>query len=767
MKFLLLMFLVHQSSGVIYHLNFTEYVKMPELYHMDDYDTCIVEPGGTYCLFDADIYSKDNSELMQMIKEYTAYDVKHYNHTVVHRALCVQKTCKEFMQNRSLENEEDLNAVLEECVDAELWKGYKLNARLSEITYCKKHGEKSSLSIGDYVVGGVYLILIILNAAGTSYDILKGEKTGNPYLMAFSMRKNWRKLVAPSGQGPEPRLNRLKLFNGLRALTMICVFFSHTALVLAYTYLENPYYIETSYDDPSKYILFNGNLVTYTFFVMSGFLLAFNFELHAEKHRISLWDWPKGMLMRWLRLTPIYALVMFTVMTLMRHLGDGPLWPHVVTSEAVACNQYWWAHLLYINNYIFDDSHCFPQSWYLAADTQLFGLGLLVCILFRKPRAQIIALTVMLIVALAIPAAHLYFQQNLGAVVHLSPETYRSLFRFNDTFRIIFVAGHTNMSTYSLGIAGGLLTYHLLKNEKSVSQKLQVSWTTLTYRSLFRFNDTFRIIFVVGHTNMSTYALGIAGGLLTYHLLKNEKSVSQKLQVSWTTLSTENIHTHRTYRSLFRFNDTFRIIFVVGHTNMSTYALGIAGGLLTYHLLKNEKSVSQKLQKYPWIMWMTFPVGVGTILSGGIFYMDGYEPSTLLKIIYGATHKPLFQCIIIFIIIACIFKVETVYRGILEWRGFTWMGRASYAGFLMHSLFQRGLVGSQRLPSYMSDYNIMVLLAATIFLAFASGALLWVTVESPLATVTKTMLSPPRKNRPLRQEAETEDAKGKDFTTKV
>ncbi|XP_047996966.1 uncharacterized protein LOC125234670 [Leguminivora glycinivorella] len=218
-----------------------------------------------------------------------------------------------------------------------------------------------------------------------------------------------------------------------------------------------------------------------------------------------------------------------------------------------------------------------------------------------------------------------------------------------------------------------------------------------------------------------------------------------------------------TYRTLFRFNDTFRIIFVGGHTNMSTYALGIAGGLLTYHLLKNEKSVSQKLQKYPWVMWLTFPIGVGTILSGGIFYMDGFEPSTALKIIYGAIHKPLFQCNIIIIIIACIFKVETVFRGILEWRGFTWMGRVSYTAFLMHSLFQRGVVGSQRLPSYMSDFYIVVLLAATIFLAFGAGALLWVTVESPLAIVTKNLLSPPRRKRP----EPAEDAKEKDVTTKV
>lgn len=65
------------------------------------------------------------------------------------------------------------------------------------------------------------------------------------------------------------------------------------------------------------------------------------------------------------RLTPTYALAMATVNTWMRHLGSGPLWKQVVTSETTACRKYYWAHLLYINNYIYDDNLCFPQSWYV------------------------------------------------------------------------------------------------------------------------------------------------------------------------------------------------------------------------------------------------------------------------------------------------------------------------------------------------------------------------------------------------------------------
>ncbi|XP_063386236.1 uncharacterized protein LOC134672269 [Cydia fagiglandana] len=202
MKLLLLLFLVDQSSAVIHYLNLTEYSKMPDLYQMDDYDTCVMEPGGTYCLVDADLYSNEPSDLMLMIQEYSENTRKHYNHTKVHRALCVRKSCKDFVKNKSLENEADLRSILEDCVDDSLWKGYKLNARLTEVLYCKRHGDQRSFSTGDFIMAGVYLVLIILNAVGTSYDFITGDAAGNPYLLAFSFRRNWRKLIAPRGLIP-------------------------------------------------------------------------------------------------------------------------------------------------------------------------------------------------------------------------------------------------------------------------------------------------------------------------------------------------------------------------------------------------------------------------------------------------------------------------------------------------------------------------------------------------------------------------------------
>ncbi|CAB3219736.1 unnamed protein product [Arctia plantaginis] len=376
-----------------------------------------------------------------------------------------------------------------------------------------------------------------------------------------------------------------------------------------------------AYDDPLKQLLFNGSLVTHTFFIMSSFLLAYNFMLHTEKHPIRWMHLPKGIILRWLRLTPPYALVLGTIVTWMRHMHQGPMWGLVVVSEADACRQYWWAQFLYINNYVYDDALCMPQTWYLAADTQLFCLGLLVCVLARTCKARVVTLTGLMVVALAIVAGQTYFQ-DLEAVVIQSPESYRNLYATNDTFRLLYARGHTNISTYVLGLAAGFLTYR------------------------------------------------------------------------W----------------------------------------------------QNGKGLD-KYKKYRWVSWVCFPLGVAVILSGGLMYRDEGRPPTSLRVLYATLYKPIFQMIVIGIIVPSVFKLENVYRGIIEWRGFTWTGRVSYSAFLLHTLFQRGLTGAQTSPTHMSDYYVITVLAASIFLSYLCAAILWLVLEAPAASLIRAALAPNNNKR--------------------
>ncbi|XP_059046683.1 nose resistant to fluoxetine protein 6-like [Achroia grisella] len=622
------LFLVKCSSAVIYRINESEYDRFPPLYGLDDYEACMLDPDAVYCVGDYDLYSDEKSELMSLLQKYSDYTLKHFNHTQIHRGVCVTKTCKHFMNKQTVNKTEDLESTLAACLNESVWNDYQLQVKLNKIQYCKRAGEKQTVDISDAMMAIVCLVIIALNVIGSCYDstFWKKEDKGNPYLLSFSVRKNWSKLIAPSERGTDPRLDRLKLFNGLRTITMICVFFSHATLIMSYSYISNPLFVEKAYDDPLKQLLYNGSLVTHSFFVMSAFLLAYNLQIHSEKHVITWKHFPRGVLLRWLRLTPMYALMLGTISTVMRHMGDGPLWQLVVTSESAACRQYWWAHVLYINNYIYDDAWCTPQTWYLASDTQMFGLCLLLCVMMKTPRSRKIMLTVLFVYSLLVVAAHTYFQ-NLDAVVLQKPESFRSVYAYDATFRLLYARGHTNLSTYTLGLAGGFLTYYLQTEKKD---------------------------------------------------------------------------------------------------------------------LKNYKN-------YRWAFWLLFPMGVAVILSGGIFYIDGVTLPTIVTVLYATLYKPIFQILVVAFIIGCILKFDTVYRGIVEWRGFTWCGRVSYITFFVHTLFQRACLGLQTTPYHMSEYNISMLLLATTAGSFIVAAILWVLIEAPINGITKIFMQPQTTKPPSTQ----------------
>ncbi|XP_026739342.1 nose resistant to fluoxetine protein 6-like [Trichoplusia ni] len=613
----LLIILLEGSSAVIYKLNVSEYKKMPPLYAMDDYEACMADTGGTYCLVDFNLRAGKNPDLMSMIQGYSDYKMKHFNHTQIHRGVCLTITCKDYRVPNA-NGTEALQESLEGCLNNSIFLQYGLEGSIDNINYCDREGETIPIDTGDIVMAVVYLLIIVLNVAGSCYDVLlfnKEDKTGNPYLMAFSLRRNWARLTAPAyNEDQDPRLERLKLFHGLRTMTMLCVFFSHTVLIMSYSYVDNPLYIENAYEDPLKQILFNGTLVTHTFFVMSAFLLAYNFQMHAEKHAVSWLQFPKGILLRCLRLSPVYALMLLSVSTWLRRAGGGPLWARLVRGEAAACRQYWWAQLLYLNNYVYGDALCLPQTWYLAADTQLFCLGLAVCLLARSGRGRALLLGGLFAAAIAIVAGHTYFQ-DLDPVVIQSPEKYRNMYATDPTFRLLYIRGHTNMSTYILGLAGGFLAYHL-----------------------------------------------------------------------------------------------------------------------------HGKDMQKYKRKFRVLVWLVFPAGLAIILSGGMFYGSWRAPAAA-RLLYAALYKPAFQTVIITLILGCIFKIETVYRGLVEWRGWAWSGRVSYSAFFIHTQFQRALVGAQLQPLHMTDYYVMMILAGTIFLTYLCACAAWLLLEAPAAGVVRAVLN--------------------------
>ncbi|KAF9405672.1 hypothetical protein HW555_013694 [Spodoptera exigua] len=444
--------------------NHTEYDRMPAKYKGDSYDKCHWDDNAIYCFAELKLVPDTSSPLFTMIQEYSAHNTTHFDYTKLVRGVCVTQTCTH-LYNKTAPyniNDTDIGDAIEECVNESLIKDYGLKIKMIRY-FCNQPPKDKPLDTVDYVVGIICLIIILANVIGTVYEPFGGKRKDflSRFLVGFSIRYNWRKLVAPVARGQDPRLKRLKGIHGMRALSIGLVIMAHSILACV-AFIDNPIYFEKLYKTSALKVIFNGMTIMQTFLVMSGFLLVYNSLLHAEKSKITFMTFPKYILLRWLRLTPAYAVYLGLTITWMRYLTDGPLWQEVIGNEVRDCKKYWWTNLLYINNY-FDDSQCMQHTWYIATDTQLYCVGALVYVLCSTPRSRKIVLPLLFVAGLIIPGVITYML-NLDGTLIASPEAIHSLFLNEPTFNYTYRRGHTNLAGYTIGLSVGYLVYRWQKN---------------------------------------------------------------------------------------------------------------------------------------------------------------------------------------------------------------------------------------------------------------------------------------------------------------
>ncbi|KAI8420496.1 hypothetical protein MSG28_008981 [Choristoneura fumiferana] len=650
-EIILVLAAVQLAYGVINRINASEYARLPPLYRLDDFDGCLLAPGDKYCYFDGKILDGD-SDLHTLVKEYSANLRTHFDHTLFHWGLCVTQTCRQYYGNSTVED------ALDACINATLYESHQLQAKLVRNNiFCTDFGEEDPYDTSDYVVAAVFLTLLMLNIFGTGHDLFFRTNKGflSRLLLCFSLRRNWKKLVMPSGEGPEPKLKSLKCLNGLKAMTTFLVILGHSPLT-GFIAVGNPQYQEEIYHKVFFQVLLNGTLIVQTFFTISGFLLAYNILVTSEKRRVSWRTLPQGIFVRWLRLTPVYAVIIAFISTWLRHLSSGPLWKPVVNTEVLDCRRDWWLHLLYIDNYV-DLSQCMPQSWYISGDMQLSIIGMAIFCLCQGPRSRKIAITIAFVIGLITPAAHTFFQ-NLHAVLIVSPEMAIHFFVEDLTFNNLYKRGHTNLVCYAMGLALGMLMYDLYGQEDTKDKK--------NHRLLF---------------------------------------------------------------------------------------------------------------------WAAFPVGLGLVMLGMIFYIDDYEPCNQSCIAAAALEEQANLLLNENGIQNLMMEQSAVFRGILEWQGWTAISRVSYCAYLIHICVIRCSLADYTSLQHISFYYIVVgpcarsvRITTTILLAnpavkqqclhccvaawrtlnycsvvcvtFMLSAPCWLLVESPVAQLIKLCLDRGNRTKP-------------------
>jgi len=101
--------------------------------------------------------------------------------------------------------------------------------------------------------------------------------------------------------------------------------------------------------------------------------------------------------LRYLRLTPLYAFILFVYAFMAPLFGSGPVWYRMIRDSEL-CLSHWWSNLIYANNFYPTGFHetCMSWSWYLANDMQFFLIGLfLLSIYLRYPQVGILMTSIL------------------------------------------------------------------------------------------------------------------------------------------------------------------------------------------------------------------------------------------------------------------------------------------------------------------------------------------------------------------------------------
>ena len=285
-----------------------------------------------------------------------------------------------------------------------------------------------------------------------SHRVFSAFRNPLEFITAFSVFKNVE-IILSTKQPP----TAITSLNGIRVISMSWVILCHTFL-WCYGVSANPLY--TVYSIAPRFSaqpIVNGYFSVDSFFFLSGTLVAYLTlrEMERKKGRFPVITY---YLHRYLRLTMVYAFVLFFWWTLTVYLGNGPEWYTLTGKGSVNyenCNKYWWTNLLYINNFYPWElkNECMGWTWYLANDMQFFILAPLVLIplYFFFPIGLAIA-AIMLGATLATNGAIAGSQHFLANTNLPDPS---NEFESND----IYVKPYCRAAPYIVGIVLGFLLF--------------------------------------------------------------------------------------------------------------------------------------------------------------------------------------------------------------------------------------------------------------------------------------------------------------------
>ncbi|XP_054718187.1 nose resistant to fluoxetine protein 6-like isoform X2 [Uloborus diversus] len=309
------------------------------------------------------------------------------------------------------------------------------------------------------------------NARTTSHGvehILEKSDSIKKFLQCFCLFSNANKIL-----DTKTSKNEFLCIHGIRVLSM-------SWIILGHTYVHNmdiiANYVELweSINNLPFQIVVQGTFSVDSFFLIGGFLLSYLYLDEADKKQGKI-SFVKICLHRFIRITPVYMILIAFKTLLFKHISSGPFWSDDIGIGS--CEKNWWWNLLYINNFLPLNSMCVSWSWYLANDMQFFVISSLVLyILWRWNKVGLGIFLTMLVCSWAITGyiSHIYNVMPLFANVSEAKnyaEYYQSMLQ---SWNLIYSKPYCRVAPHVIGI---LLAVFIYKKGK---EKYVMPWWMLT-----------------------------------------------------------------------------------------------------------------------------------------------------------------------------------------------------------------------------------------------------------------------------------------------
>ncbi|TGZ59617.1 hypothetical protein CRM22_008981 [Opisthorchis felineus] len=283
------------------------------------------------------------------------------------------------------------------------------------------------------------------------------------YSLPFNAWKLW--YATPQMRtGPDgiKREHPLTCLDGIRFFAMVWIIFGHCS-AFSILFANNPILAaQKVFHEPSAEVIMVGTLSVDIFFFMSGLLTTYiTMERfwHVTDTPARVKFWAVYVVRRFIRLTPMYMLVLIMYTGLFIHSNDGPFFPQDPNKSDIRfCKKNW--YVTYLNNLIRPNEICIGWTWYLANDMQ-FSLVLAPIFITLTAWNQLSGLVFAISLIISGTAAYggISYAYNFGILPYDSTEFYR-----------VYITPYTRWGTYAIGMILGwiLLKYPTLRIRRTV-----------------------------------------------------------------------------------------------------------------------------------------------------------------------------------------------------------------------------------------------------------------------------------------------------------